>query len=154
MYTSKSRTQSRREVLDAALKKIEAHDRSFRKDRSYSLAYRDGTKVLHIPGTVKPFILVKYKEYIGKRYTRIVLFLFYAVYEAVYEPDDYSSVVLISHLISFLVCPRIILQKYSQCTLMSTLVAYLGYYTDVTFPSSLKEWGWCGHISDSNISLC
>ena len=54
------------EVMQEALKKRKVHDRSFRMDRSYFLAYPDGTEVVSVPGTNEPFILVKYKEELGK----------------------------------------------------------------------------------------
>ena len=70
-----SKKANAEEVLQEALKKRKAHDRSFRMDRSYSLAYPDGTEVVNVPGTSEPFTLVKYKEELGKGFTRIVLYL-------------------------------------------------------------------------------
>ena len=51
------------------------HDCSFRKDKSYALAYPDGSIVNTLPGTNESFTLEKYKEDIGKIYLRIILYL-------------------------------------------------------------------------------
>ena len=65
------------QVLDAAIQKRKAHDRTFRSDRFYTLNYPDGSKVVKIPGTNEAFTLVKYEEELGKGYSRTTLFLCY-----------------------------------------------------------------------------
>jgi stalled ribosome rescue protein Dom34 len=51
---------SSKAVLEEALKKRAAYDRSFRSDRSYNLCYPDGTEVINLPGTNEAFTLQKY----------------------------------------------------------------------------------------------
>ena len=62
-------------ILDKALKKRRSYDRTFRNDNAYKLCFPDGSEVSTLPGTKEPFTLEKYKEDLGKSYTRITLFL-------------------------------------------------------------------------------
>ena len=62
-------------ILDEALKKRSSYDRTFRNDKTYKLCFPDGSEVSTFPGTKEPFTLEKYKEDLGKTYTRITLFL-------------------------------------------------------------------------------
>ena len=41
----------------------------------YVLLYPDGSQVITVPGTQKPFILKEYKEEIGKTYPRLNFFI-------------------------------------------------------------------------------
>ena len=70
-----SRQSNSSEILQAALAKRIKHDCSFRKDKSYALAYPDGSIVNTLPGTNESFTLEKYKEDSGKIYSRITLYL-------------------------------------------------------------------------------
>ena len=61
-------------ILDEALKKQSLYDCTFRNDKTYKLCFPDGSEVSTLPGTKEPFTLEKYKENLGKTYTRITLF--------------------------------------------------------------------------------
>lgn len=66
---------SAKQILAVAEKKM----KDFNKDLlegPYVLLYPDGTEVVTIPGTQRPFSLDEYKEEIGKPYARINLFIF------------------------------------------------------------------------------
>lgn len=63
------------EILAAAMKKREAFDKRFRPKRGYVLAYPDTSIARKIPGTQEEFVLKKYKEWFGKSYSRITLYL-------------------------------------------------------------------------------
>ena len=67
---------SAKAILDEALKKRSSYDRTFRNDKTYKLCFPDGSEVSTLPGTKEPFTLEKYKEDLGKTYTRITLFLY------------------------------------------------------------------------------
>ena len=62
-------------ILEEALKKRSSYDRTFRNDKTYKLCFPAGSEVSTLPGTKEPFTLGKYKEDLGKTYTRITLFL-------------------------------------------------------------------------------
>jgi len=62
-------------LLQEALKKRAAYDRSFRSDLTYKLYYPDGSEIVSLPGNSEPFTLEKYKEDLGKTYNRISLYL-------------------------------------------------------------------------------
>ena len=70
---------SYQEVLDAALKKREAFDHKFSisMQRGYVLAYAypDSRVCKKIPGTNEDFVLRGYKEWLGKPYSRLALYL-------------------------------------------------------------------------------
>lgn len=65
------------EVLDAALKKREAFDHKFSisMQRGYVLAYPDSRICKKIPGTREDFVLRGYKDWLGKPYSRLTLYL-------------------------------------------------------------------------------
>jgi hypothetical protein len=63
------------EVRDRALQKWEDYDRTFSRDRGYVLVYQDGKLARKIPGSSEEFTLRKYKEGLGKSYSRIYLYL-------------------------------------------------------------------------------
>lgn len=63
------------DLLSAALKKREAFDRRFRAERGYVIAYPDTSIARKIPGTEDEFVLKNYKEWLGKPYSRITLYL-------------------------------------------------------------------------------
>lgn len=63
------------DILEEALKKRAAYDRSFRNDLTYKLYYPDGSEVVFLPGSQEPFTLEKYKDDLGKTYNRINLYL-------------------------------------------------------------------------------
>ena len=68
-----SRSASAETIREEALKKRAAYDRSFRSDQTYKLCYPDGIEVVNLPGRDEPFTLEKYKEVLGKAYSRITL---------------------------------------------------------------------------------
>ena len=63
------------EVKERALKKWEDYNRTFSRDRGYVLTYQDGQLAKKIPGSSEEFTLRKYKEGLGKSYSRIYLYL-------------------------------------------------------------------------------
>lgn len=64
------------EILQSAIMKRKAHDCTFRSDFSYILKYPDRNDVKPLPGSEEEFSLIKYKEDLGKSYSRIILFLY------------------------------------------------------------------------------
>ena len=70
-----SKSASAETVREEALKKRAAYDRSFRSDQTYKLCYPDGSEVVNLPGSDEPFTLEKYKDDLGKAYSRITLLL-------------------------------------------------------------------------------
>lgn len=58
-----------------ALEKHLAFNILLPKDHEYLILYPDFQQVKYIPGTTQPFTLQRYKEYLGKPYQRITLFL-------------------------------------------------------------------------------
>ena len=62
-------------VIDAAVKKRKAFDRNFNAERGYVLAYQDARIARQIPGTDQDFILKSYKEWLGRSYSRLTLYL-------------------------------------------------------------------------------
>ena len=69
------KTMNYDEVRQAALKKWEDYDRKFSRDRGYVLVYPDGKLANTIPGSSETFTMCKYKEDLGKAYSRITLYL-------------------------------------------------------------------------------
>ena len=63
------------EVRERALKKWEDYDRTFSRDRGYVVTFQDGKLAKQIPGSSEEFTLRKYKEGLGKSYSRIFLYL-------------------------------------------------------------------------------
>ena len=70
-----STMETYKELLDAAINKRGAFDRTFRKERGYVLAYQDTRIARYVPGTKEKFVLKKYKDWLGKSYSRITLHL-------------------------------------------------------------------------------
>ena len=63
------------QVLEKSLIKWENCDRTFSRDRGYVLVYPDGKLARTIPGSTEEFIMGKYKEELGKPYSRITMYL-------------------------------------------------------------------------------
>ena len=63
------------DLPSAALKKREAFDKRFRAERGYVLAYPDTSLATKIPRSTDEFVLKKYKEWLGKPYSRITIYL-------------------------------------------------------------------------------
>lgn len=82
-----TRAASTKLLLEEALKKRVAYDRSFRNDLQYKLCYPDGTEVVYLPGSNEPFTLEKYKDDLGRNYSRITLFLCPLQDENVIQPE-------------------------------------------------------------------
>ncbi|XP_032363602.1 G2/M phase-specific E3 ubiquitin-protein ligase-like, partial [Etheostoma spectabile] len=62
------------DLLNEAVRKM----RDFNKDLDegpFLLLYPDGSEVINIPGTQRPFTLKAYKEEIGKSYQRVIIFI-------------------------------------------------------------------------------
>lgn len=62
-------------VIDAAVKKRKAFYRTFNAERGYVLAYQDARIARQIPGTDKNFVSKSYKEWLGRSYSRLMLYL-------------------------------------------------------------------------------
>ena len=63
------------DVFDAAMKKRKAFDRTFNAERGYVLAYQDAKIARQIPGSDQDFVLKSYKEWLGRPYSRLTLYL-------------------------------------------------------------------------------
>ena len=63
------------DMKERALKKWEDYDRTCSRDRGYVMTYQDGQLAKKIPGSTEEFMLRKYKEGLGKSYSRIYLYL-------------------------------------------------------------------------------
>lgn len=63
------------QILSAAILKHSRHFRQFNKEKEYVLLYQDETLVETLPGSSEPFTLEKYKQDIGKPYSKITLWL-------------------------------------------------------------------------------
>ena len=63
------------EVFENALKKWEDYDKTFSCDRGYILTYPDARIARRVPGSSIEFSVRKYKEGLGKAYSRISMFL-------------------------------------------------------------------------------
>ena len=62
-------------ILQKAIEKMAAFDRSFDADEKYDLLYQDGSTALFMPGTKDFFELEKYRFELGRDYKRITFFL-------------------------------------------------------------------------------
>ena len=71
------------ELLPLAVEKHSACNWHLPKHVAYKLLYPDGQVVRHIPGTSDLFTLEKYKNFLGKAYSKVLLFIC--------EEDDYSA---------------------------------------------------------------
>ena len=63
------------DLKDAAIKKRQAFDRTFNAERGYVLAYQDARIARQIPGSDQDFVLKSYKEWLGRSYSRLTLYL-------------------------------------------------------------------------------
>lgn len=61
-------------LLHQAVKKMKDFYKDIR-DGAFVLLYPDGTEVINIPGTQRPFTLEAYKTEVGKPYQRITVFV-------------------------------------------------------------------------------
>ena len=67
---------SRDDILTKAVTKHANHDKNLiRDDLRYTLVYPDGSEVKTLPGSSDFFILHKYKDEIGKSYSRVTLYI-------------------------------------------------------------------------------
>ena len=67
---------SRDDILTKAVTKHANHDKNLiRDDLRYTLVYPDGSEVKTLPGSSDCFILHKYKDEIGKSYSRVTLYI-------------------------------------------------------------------------------
>ena len=62
-------------MKDAAIKKRKAFDRTFNAERGYVLAYQDARIARQILGSDQDFVLKSYKEWLGRSYSRLTLYL-------------------------------------------------------------------------------
>jgi len=63
------------DVKDAAIRKRKAFDRTFDAERGYVLAYQDARIARQIPVSDQDFVLKSYKEWLGRSYSRLTLYL-------------------------------------------------------------------------------
>ena len=82
------------EVLEKAIEKWEDYDSKFSCERGYVLVYPDSRIACTIPGSSEEFTVRKYKEGLGKPYSRITMFLCPAVPP---KEKERSSELLISN---------------------------------------------------------
>ncbi|CAI5657238.1 unnamed protein product [Oreochromis niloticus] len=61
-------------LLNQAVKKMKDFNKDL-KDGPFLLLYPDGTEVITVPGTQRPFTLEAYKAEVGKPYQRITVFI-------------------------------------------------------------------------------
>lgn len=81
-------------ILNAAIEKYSAFERSFVKDCEYALLYPDGSEVVNIPGTSDPFVLSQYKKASGKSYSRITMFMATrkdVLFDSLPKAEDFTS---------------------------------------------------------------
>jgi len=69
------KTASAGEILQAALRKFQAHDRNFDVTCSWTICYPDVSAVDNLPETNDTFQLDTYRQQILKDYQRIVLYI-------------------------------------------------------------------------------
>ena len=62
-------------ILQKAIEKMTAFDRSFDADEQYDLLFEDGSTALFMPGTKDFFELEKYRFELGRDYKRITFYL-------------------------------------------------------------------------------
>ena len=63
------------DLKDAAIKQRKAFDRTFNAERGYVLAHQDARIARQIPGSDQDFVLKSYKEWLGRSYSRLTLYL-------------------------------------------------------------------------------
>lgn len=79
-------------LKDAAIKNQKAFDRTFNAERGYVLAYQDTRIARHVPGSDQDFVLKSYKEWLGRSYSRLTLYLSpISKLEEVLDPDGCSD---------------------------------------------------------------
>ena len=67
---------SRDDILTKAVTKHANHDKNLIRDNlRYTLLYPDGTEVKTLPGSSDCFVIYKYKDEIGKSYSRVTLYI-------------------------------------------------------------------------------
>ena len=67
---------SRDDILTKAVTKHANHDKNLIRDvLRYTLLYPDGTEVKTLPGSSDCFVIYKYKDEIGKSYSRVTLYI-------------------------------------------------------------------------------
>ena len=78
-------------VKQLGIEKQCAHNKQLRDDEEceWVLLYPDFDLVLHLPGTEEPFSIVKYKESLGRPFSRVNLFMCRML--------DYESMLMISY---------------------------------------------------------
>jgi hypothetical protein len=62
-------------ILPLAVDKLCSCDWHLPRNASYKLLYPDGQEVQNIPGTDISFTLQKYKDFLGKAFQKIVLYI-------------------------------------------------------------------------------
>lgn len=62
------------DLLALAVKKMTDFNKDL-EEGPYILLYPDGSEIIYIPGTQKPFLLKDYKVEMGKPYARLSLFI-------------------------------------------------------------------------------
>ena len=70
-----SDSASNDDLHGVVIEKHKAFDKRFWAERGYVIAYQDASIAREIPGTNKEFVLKKYKEWLGKPYSRITFTL-------------------------------------------------------------------------------
>nr|XP_055025012.1 G2/M phase-specific E3 ubiquitin-protein ligase-like isoform X2 [Misgurnus anguillicaudatus] len=80
------------DLLKQAVQKLKTFNKDM-DDGPYRLLFPDGSEVVVVPGTEKPFLLAEYKKEIGKPYCRITLFVCPDEHfqEAYADPDSDSD---------------------------------------------------------------
>lgn len=97
-------------LLNQAVKKIKDFNKDL-KDGPFLLLYPDGTEVITVPGTQRPFTLEAYKAEVGKPYQRITVFIcLKSDFEDVGENSDLSDS-----------DPEIVIKRPSEFDLADTL---------------------------------
>ncbi|KAL6489253.1 hypothetical protein MHYP_G00029940 [Metynnis hypsauchen] len=97
-------------LLSQAVKKMKDFNKDV-KDGPFLLLYPDGTEVINIPGTQRPFALGAYKAEVGKPYQRITFFICLK--------RDFEEVGNLSDLSDS--DPEIVIKKSSEFDLADTL---------------------------------
>ncbi|XP_063351726.1 G2/M phase-specific E3 ubiquitin-protein ligase-like [Pelmatolapia mariae] len=97
-------------LLNQAVKKMKDFNKDL-KDGPFLLLYPDGTEVITVPGTQRPFTLEAYKAEVGKPYQRITVFIcLKSDFEDVGENSDLSDS-----------DPEIVIKRPSEFDLADTL---------------------------------
>ncbi|KAK0140646.1 G2/M phase-specific E3 ubiquitin-protein ligase [Merluccius polli] len=86
------------DLLKQAVQKLKTFNKDM-DDGPYHLLFPDGSEVVFVPGTEKPFLLSEYKKEIGKPYARITLFV--CPYEHFKEDSDSEVIVRTRRSVEF-----------------------------------------------------